>query len=52
MKERASQEKKEKRNIPMNLQKEIITVLLVMTLFLHAERNKEVMTISRGSSEK
>ena len=48
----ASQEKKENKNIPLNLQKEIITVFLVMTLFLHAKRNWEMMTISRESSEK
>ena len=48
----AAQEKKEKRNIPLNLQKENITILPMKTLFLHVERNKEVMTISRGSSER
>ena len=44
----ASREKKEKKNILLNLQKEIITVLLVMIFFLHVERNREMMTISRG----
>ena len=45
-----AQEKKENKNIPLNLLKEIIIVLLVMILFLLAERNREMMTISRESS--
>ena len=32
--------------------KEIITVLLVMTHFLHGERGKEMMTVFKGSFEK
>ena len=32
--------------------KGIITVLLVMTHFLHGERGKEMMTVFRGSIEK
>ena len=45
-----AQEKKEKKRIPLNLQKEISKVLLLMILFLHAERNREMMTISRDIS--
>ena len=34
-----TQENKEKKNIPLNLQEDIITILIVMILFLHAEIN-------------
>ena len=47
-----TEEKKEKMNIPLKIHKENITFFLVRTLFLHAERNKEVMKIFTGSSEK
>ena len=50
IKEPAAQEKKEKKNIPLNLQKDIFIVLLVMILFLLAERNREMMTVSKESS--
>ena len=46
-----AQEKKGKRHTPLDFQKNIIIVLPVLTLFLHAERNKEAMTILRGSLE-
>ena len=47
-----SQEKNKKRNIPLRHQNEIFIVLSVMTLFLLEERNKELMTLLRGSFEK
>ena len=47
-----AQEKKKKRNVPLKHQKEIIIVLLVTTLFLHEERNKEAMTIFTRNLEK
>ena len=47
-----TQEKKEKNKVPLNLHKEIVTVLLVMNLFLPEERNKEAITVFRGSLEK
>ena len=50
--EKATCEKKENKNIPLNLQKEIITVFLVMILFLHGERNWEMMTIFKESFKK
>ena len=45
----AAQEREKKRNVPLKHRKEIITVLQVMTLFLLEERNKEAMTVFRGS---
>ena len=45
-------EKKENKNIPLSLQKEIITIFLVMIPFLPVERNWEMMTILSESSEK
>ena len=50
--EKAARQKKENKNIPLNLQKEIITVFLVMILFLHGERNWEMMTIFKESFKK
>ena len=47
-----TQEKKKKRNVPLKHQKEIITGLPVVTLFLLVERNKEVATVFRGDLEK
>ena len=48
----AAQEKKKKKNVPLKHRKEIITVLLVRTLFILVERNKEAMTDFRGNLEK
>jgi len=50
--EKAAREKKENKNIPLNLQKEIIVVFLVMILFLHGGRNWEMMTIFKESFKK
>ena len=46
------EEKEKTRNVPLKHRKEIITVLPVMTLFLHAEINKEAMTVFKGDLEK
>ena len=48
----ATQEKRKKKKLHLKLRKEIMIALPMMTLFLHAERNKEAMTVFRGSLEK
>ena len=48
----ATQRKKEKKNTPLNLQKDIITFFLVIIPFLLAERNRGMMTTSKDISEK
>ena len=50
--EKAAWEKKENKNIPLNLQKDNITVFLVMILFIHGEINWEMMTIFKESFKK
>ena len=51
MSEPVAQEK-QKKKVHLKQLKEIITVLLVTTQFLHGERGKEVMAVFRGSFEK
>ena len=46
------QRKKENKNTPLNLQKEFFIVLLAMILFILVERNREMITISKESSER
>ena len=45
-------EEKRKKKVHLKQLKEITTVLLVMTQFLHGEKGKEMMTVFRGSFEK
>ena len=47
----ASQRKKKNKNTPLNLEKEIITFLLLIIPFILAERNRGMMTTSKESSE-